>query len=81
MIVTLAKAGADVFRLNFSHGAHETHAAVYAAIREAEKVVDRPLGVLADLQGQASRRKIRRRPGDAEARSGVPLRQRSHAGR
>ena len=51
MIVTLAKAGADVFRLNFSHGAHETHAAVYAAIREAEKVVDRPLGVLADLQG------------------------------
>jgi pyruvate kinase len=51
MIVTLAKAGADVFRLNFSHGAHETHAAVYAAIREAEKIVDRPLGILADLQG------------------------------
>ena len=35
MIVTLARAGADVFRLNFSHGAHETHAAVYAAIRPA----------------------------------------------
>lgn len=51
MIVTLAKAGADVFRLNFSHGAHETHAAVYAAIREAEAIVDRPLGILADLQG------------------------------
>jgi pyruvate kinase len=51
MIVTLAKAGADVFRLNFSHGAHETHAAVYAAIREAEKTVGRPLGILADLQG------------------------------
>jgi pyruvate kinase len=51
MIVALAKAGADVFRLNFSHGAHETHAAVHAAIRQAEAVVGRPLGVLADLQG------------------------------
>jgi pyruvate kinase len=51
MIVTLAKAGADVFRLNFSHGAHETHAAVYAAIRAAEPIVGRPLGILADLQG------------------------------
>ncbi|KAI6244307.1 Pyruvate kinase [Aphelenchoides fujianensis] len=39
MIVTLAKAGAD------------THAAVYKAIREAEKIVGRPLGILADLQG------------------------------
>lgn len=51
MIITLAKAGADVFRLNFSHGAHETHAAVYAAIRAAEPIVGRPLGILADLQG------------------------------
>ncbi|WP_297513444.1 pyruvate kinase [uncultured Caulobacter sp.] len=51
MIVSLAKAGADVFRLNFSHGAHETHAGVYGAIRQAETIVGRPLGVLADLQG------------------------------
>jgi pyruvate kinase len=51
MIVTLAKAGADVFRLNFSHGSHHNHAAAYEAIRAAEKVVDRPLGILADLQG------------------------------
>lgn len=51
MIVTLARAGADVFRLNFSHGAHETHAAVHAAIRAAEPIVGRPLGILADLQG------------------------------
>jgi pyruvate kinase len=51
MIIALARAGADVFRLNFSHGSHEGHAAVYAAIRAAEAVVDRPLGILADLQG------------------------------
>ena len=50
-VVALAKAGADVFRLNFSHGAHDDHAAAYAAVRAASKAVDRPLGVLADLQG------------------------------
>ncbi len=37
MIITLAKAGADVFRLNFSHGSHDNHAASYNAIRAAEK--------------------------------------------
>jgi pyruvate kinase len=47
----LAEAGADVFRVNFSHGTHEDHAKTIAAVREAEAVVDRPLAVLADLQG------------------------------
>jgi pyruvate kinase len=51
MVTALALAGADVFRLNFSHGAHADHAAALDAVRRAEKVVDRPLGVLADLQG------------------------------
>ncbi|MGZ3276058.1 MAG: pyruvate kinase, partial [Caulobacteraceae bacterium] len=50
-VVALALAGADVFRLNFSHGTHDDHAAAYAAVRAASEVVDRPLGVLADLQG------------------------------
>jgi pyruvate kinase len=50
-IVALAQAGADVFRLNFSHGAHEDHAAAFEAVRAAEAAVERPLGVLADLQG------------------------------
>jgi pyruvate kinase len=51
MIQALALAGADVFRLNFSHGTHDDHAAVCKAVRHAESVVGRPLGVLADLQG------------------------------
>src|ERR1700748_241544 len=51
MVVALAHAGVDVFRLNFSHGTHDDHAAAYAAVRAAAEVVDRPLGVLADLQG------------------------------
>jgi pyruvate kinase len=51
MVMALARAGADVFRLNFSHGSHEDHAAVLQAIRAAEKEIDRPIGALADLQG------------------------------
>ena len=50
-VVALARAGADVFRLNFSHGTHDDHAANFALVREASKIVDRPLGILGDLQG------------------------------
>ncbi len=50
-VKALAQAGADVFRLNFSHGSHEDHAAALKAVRGAELAVKRPLGVLADLQG------------------------------
>ncbi len=50
-VLALAQAGADVFRLNFSHGVHEDHAAAAKAVRAAEAALGRPLGVLADLQG------------------------------
>lgn len=51
MIRTLALAGADVFRLNFSHGTHEDHAARHAIIRDIEAELGRPLAILADMQG------------------------------
>jgi len=51
MVLALARAGADVFRLNFSHGSHEDHGEALRAIRAAEIAIDRPIGVLADLQG------------------------------
>ena len=51
MVKALAQAGVDVFRLNFSHGSHEDHAAALKAVRGAELALKRPLGVLADLQG------------------------------
>ena len=51
MIEKLFRAGADVFRLNFSHGSHEVHAATLAAIRAVEARLGRPIGVLADVQG------------------------------
>jgi pyruvate kinase len=47
----LFHAGADVFRLNFSHGTHEDHAASIATIRELEERSGRPIGILADVQG------------------------------
>jgi pyruvate kinase len=51
MVVDLARAGVDVFRLNFSHGERSDHAAALAAVRAAEGEVERPLAALADLQG------------------------------
>lgn len=47
----LAKAGVDVFRLNFSHGSFDDHQLAYNSVRAAELAVGRPLGILADLQG------------------------------
>jgi pyruvate kinase len=44
-------AGADVFRLNFSHGSHDDHAARVAMIRDLEMRMDHPIGILADVQG------------------------------
>jgi pyruvate kinase len=44
-------AGADMFRLNFSHGAHAEHAARIETIRAIEKKYQRPIGILADVQG------------------------------
>ncbi|MSP00291.1 MAG: pyruvate kinase [Acetobacteraceae bacterium] len=51
ILARLFQAGADVFRLNFSHGTHEDHAKRFAMIRELEKKFDRPIGILADVQG------------------------------
>lgn len=51
MLEALFLAGVDTFRLNFSHGTHEDHARVHAAIRALEKEVGRPIGILLDLQG------------------------------
>jgi len=51
MIRQLFMAGADVFRMNFSHGTREDHAARFAIVRAIERETGRPIGILADLQG------------------------------
>ena len=51
MIRSLFLAGVDVFRLNFSHGSHDAHRERLQQIRNVERSVGRPIGVLADMQG------------------------------
>lgn len=51
VIRALWEAGADVFRLNMSHGSHEDIAQRHATIREIEADIGRPIAILADLQG------------------------------
>ncbi len=50
-IEQLAWAGMDAARLNFSHGTHDGHRGVVAAVRHAQRLIGRPLAVVADLQG------------------------------
>ena len=50
-IRALHEAGADVFRLNMSHGTHDDIAARHAIIRRIEDELDSPIAILADLQG------------------------------
>jgi len=50
-IAALYRAGADAFRLNFSHGSHEQIQALYDIIREVEESALHPIAVVADLQG------------------------------
>ncbi len=51
MIHKLLLAGMDVARLNFSHGTHAEHAQSFAMLREAAAAFEKPIAILADLQG------------------------------
>lgn len=51
VIRQLVQAGANGFRLNFSHGTKEDHAARVAIIRAIEEELGRPIAILQDLQG------------------------------
>jgi pyruvate kinase len=47
----LIREGVDVFRLNFSHGAHEEHLSVINTVRQLNKDLHTNVGLLQDLQG------------------------------
>ncbi len=51
MVRRLIQAGVDVFRLNFSHGDHETHAGYIRTIRRVAEEFRSPVAILQDLQG------------------------------
>lgn len=71
-IRALVEAGADVFRLNFSHGTHEEHRRRVAWVREVEKELGKTLALLQDLQGPKIR--IGRfKEGRVELKTGQPF--------
>ncbi|MGI9078755.1 MAG: pyruvate kinase [Gemmatimonadaceae bacterium] len=47
----LIRAGLNVARINFSHGTHEQHADSVAGVRKLAAELERPVAILADLQG------------------------------
>jgi len=51
VLADIVRAGVDVVRLNFSHGAVADHARRVALVREAASRLGRYVGVLGDLQG------------------------------
>lgn len=55
IVLNLMKQGVSVFRLNFSYGCHKEKATQIHLIRELERQIGRPVGILADLQGRKVR--------------------------
>jgi pyruvate kinase len=51
MLDALIAAGTDIFRLNFSHGTHESQAATLARVRAAAERAHRVVAILQDLGG------------------------------
>jgi pyruvate kinase len=52
MLTKLAQAGANIFRLNFSHGTHEDHLQRVKNIRAVSEALGTNLTILQDLQGR-----------------------------
>src|SRR6478609_2608122 len=50
-LLSLVKAGVNVFRLNFSHGSHEDKAQIIQHIRNINKTEPYNIAILGDLQG------------------------------
>ncbi len=51
IIQAMFEAGADVFRVNMSHGDRQSQARLIRNVRKVEEAVDRPIAIMADLQG------------------------------
>ena len=69
----LFKAGVDTFRLNLSHGSHADHVQSITTIRQIETETNRPISMIADLQG-AKIRIDRFQEGKIMLKSGMHLR-------
>ncbi|OGE81530.1 MAG: pyruvate kinase [Candidatus Doudnabacteria bacterium RIFCSPHIGHO2_01_FULL_43_23] len=47
----MATAGMDVVRLNFSHGDYKSHKKIIDNVRKISKKLDKPIGIMLDIQG------------------------------
>jgi len=74
MIRALIEAGADVFRLNMSHGSHDEIRERHSIIRRIEKEMGTPIAILADLQGPKLRVGTFARPEGEELEVGADFR-------
>ena len=69
-LLALVKAGVNVFRLNFSHGAHEDKARIIENIRKINSTEPYNISILGDLQGpklrvgEIANNELDIRPGD-----------------
>lgn len=73
-IRALFEAGADVFRLNMSHGTHDDIAARHKIIRQIEVDTGRPIAILADLQGPKLRVGVFSNPAGEDLAEGAAFR-------
>ena len=73
-IRALFDAGADVFRLNMSHGTHHEIRARHTIIRQVEADTGRPIAILADLQGPKLRVGVFANPEGEELAEGARFR-------
>lgn len=54
----MIEAGLNVVRLNFSHGEYEWHEGIIRIVRELSEELQKPVGILADIQGPRIRLKV-----------------------
>ncbi len=73
-LAELVAAGVDVFRLNFSHGTHETHADVFARVRHAARGAKRHVAIMQDLAGPKIRTGRLAGGGTVDLKEGAALR-------
>ena len=64
----------DVVRLNFSHGTHEEHAQLIKIVRNVSRSIQRPMSIIADLQGPKIRTTANQGGGSVEVKDGQEFR-------
>jgi pyruvate kinase len=74
VLESLAQAGVDVVRLNFSHGEHAQHLEVMKSVREISAALGRPIALLQDLSGPKIRTGKLKGGGPVELRESAKIR-------